>query len=225
VSRTDDRVSGSLAYPAPPHDLWPSPARVSGGFPSRLPSVAEAAKGGPRGLYLSFRALGATPEPSCVGSSSRGIGVPAADVPHTRQLRRASPKASSRRTGAARCRFLFRPRGFAPPRRLSPRMSCGFVAPRNRPRVHRVSCVPAGGRPKAAECRDQFPRCVSHPPKSFPRQQPETHHCVRCLPVVAVLPGGEHRPKPVTAPTAIPADAGGVRPKPAWGGATAPRRA
>jgi hypothetical protein len=44
VSRTGDRVSGSLAYPAPPHDLWPSPARVSGGFPSRLPSAAEAAE-------------------------------------------------------------------------------------------------------------------------------------------------------------------------------------
>jgi hypothetical protein len=38
-------------------------------------------------------------------------------------------------------------------------------------------------------------------------------------------PVWERRPKPVTTPTAIPADAGGVRPRPAWGWATAPRRA
>jgi hypothetical protein len=44
ASRTGDRVSGSLAYPAPPNDLWPSPARVSGGFPSRRPPAAEAAE-------------------------------------------------------------------------------------------------------------------------------------------------------------------------------------
>jgi hypothetical protein len=130
---------------------------------------------------------------------------------------------SSRRTGAAGCRFSFRPRGFAPPRRFSPRWSCGSVAPRNRPRVHRVSCVPAGGRPKAASGRDQFPRCNSHPPKSSPRQQPDSHHCDRCLPVVTVLLGGERRPKPVTAPTAIPAGAGGVRPSDQPGDQRAPR--
>jgi len=44
ASRTGGRVSGSLAYPALPHDLGPSPARVSGVFPSRPPSVAEAAE-------------------------------------------------------------------------------------------------------------------------------------------------------------------------------------
>jgi hypothetical protein len=38
---------------------------------------------------------------------------------------------------------MFRPRGFTPPRRLSPRGGHGSVAPRNRSRVHRVSCVPA----------------------------------------------------------------------------------
>jgi hypothetical protein len=152
-------------------------------------------KGDLRGLFLSFRALVGTLEPPCVGSSSHGIGVPAAGVPHARPLRGAGPQASlrvgSRRTGAARCRFPFRPRGFAPPRRFAPCVSCGSVAPRNRPRVHRVSRDPTGWSPEGGpRCRDGSPRCDSHPPKSSPRQQPDSHHCDRCLLVVTVLPGG-----------------------------------
>jgi hypothetical protein len=215
-----------LAYPAPPHDLRPSPARVSGGFPSRRPPVAEATERRPSWPLPLLQSARGTLEPPCVGSSSRGIGFPAADVPHARPLRGASPKASSRRTGAAGCRFLFRPRGFAPPRRFAPRVSCGSVAPRNRLRVHRVSCVPTGGRPKAARCRDQFPRCSSHPPKSFPRQQPETHHCDRCLPAVTVLPDIGRRPKPESVADRDPRWCGGrTTEEPALGGATAPRRA
>jgi hypothetical protein len=67
----------------------------------------------------------------------------------------------------------------------------------------RVCCTPqpAKGSPRfahagrvearrPARCRGRSPRCVSHPSKSSPRQQPDTHHCGRCLPVVTVLPGG-----------------------------------
>jgi hypothetical protein len=45
------------------------------------------------------------------------------------------------------------------------------------------------GRPKAARCRGQSSRRGSDPSKSSPHQQPEAHHCGRCLPVVTVLPG------------------------------------
>jgi len=34
---------------------------------------------------------------------------------------------------------MFRPRGFSPPRRLTPRASREFIAPHNRPEVHCVS--------------------------------------------------------------------------------------
>jgi hypothetical protein len=70
-------------------------------------------------------------------------------------------------------RFTFRPRGFAPPRRFPPRGGHGSVAPRNRSRVRRVSCLPpshAARRWRAG--RGQSPRRGSNPSKSFPRQQP-----------------------------------------------------
>jgi hypothetical protein len=185
ASRAGVRVSGSLAYPALPHDLGPSPARVSGVFPSRPPSVAEAAERRPSWpLPLLQSARGNA------GTALRWFLLSWDWGPCCRCSSRASTPGSrsSRRTGAARCRFMFRPCGFAPLRRFAPRGSCGSVAPRNRPRVHRVSGLPAGGRPKAASGRDPFPRCVSHPPKSSPRQQPDTHHCGRCLPVVLSCP-------------------------------------
>jgi hypothetical protein len=188
------------------------------GSPGDSPHVSlpwpKPRKGGPRGLHLSFRALVDTLEPPCVGSSSRGIGVPAADVPHSRQLRGASPKASSRRTGAAGCRFMFRPRGFAPPRRFAPRVSCGSVAPRNRSRVHRVSCVPAGRSPEGGQdagisSRGAF-RTLRRVPLVSSRKRITATVAFLPLPSCPVWGTGRSRSP---SPTAIPADAGGVRPK------------
>jgi hypothetical protein len=188
VSRTGGRVSGSLAFPAPLHDLGPLPVRVYGGFPSRPPFVAEAAKRRPSWPFPLLQSARGN-----AGTALRWFLLSWDSGPCRRCTSSASTPGSrsSRRTGAARCRFSFRPRGFAPPRRLTPRWSCGSVAPRNRPRVHRVSRDPTGWSPEGGpRCRDGSPRCDSHPPKSSPRQQPDSHHCDRCLLVVTVLPGG-----------------------------------
>jgi hypothetical protein len=89
-----------LAYPAPPHDLWPSPARVSGGFPSRQPSVAEAAErrpSWPLPLLQSARGY--------AGTALRWFLLSWDWGPCRRCTSRASTPGSrsSRRTGAARC--------------------------------------------------------------------------------------------------------------------------
>jgi hypothetical protein len=154
-----------LAYPAPPHDLRPSPARVSGGFPSRRPPVAEATErrpSWPLPLHQSARGN--------AGTALRWFLLSWDWGPCRRCTSLASTPGSRsfRRTGAARCRFSFRPRGFAPPRRFSPRVSCGSVAPRNRSRVHRVSCLPAGGRPKAATMQGSVPAVRFAPSEEFP---------------------------------------------------------
>jgi hypothetical protein len=145
VSRTDGRVSGSLAFPAPPHDLGPSPARISGGFPSRPPFVAEAAKRRPSWPFPLLQSARGN-----AGTALRWFLLSWDSGPCRRCTSSESTPGSrsSRRTGAAGCRFSFRPRGFAPPRRFSPRWSCGSVAPRNRPRVHRVSRGPTGWSPE-----------------------------------------------------------------------------
>jgi hypothetical protein len=105
--------------------------------------------------------------------------------PSRRHTFRASTPGSRGplRTDAATRRFTFRPRGFTPPQRFSPRESYGSVAPRNRPRVRRVSCVPPPHHPKAGERRGQFPRRDSHPSKISPHQQP-----FRITAAVAFLP-------------------------------------
>jgi hypothetical protein len=167
----------------------PFPARAFEGFPSRPPPAAEALDGNLHGLCLSYRALGGTLEPPLVGSSSRGILGPAADVPASRPLRGLAPRSRLLRTRVARRRScsalvvshhldgLLR---VAVAGLLHPATGQGFTAFR--------ACR-RRGRPKAARCRGQFSRCGSDPSKSSPRQQPEAHHCDRCLPVVAVLPG------------------------------------
>jgi hypothetical protein len=84
----------------------------------------------------------------------------------------------------------FRPRGFAPPRRFPPRGGRGFVAPRSRTRVRRVSRSPgpeARGRPKTVRSPGpswwRSPRRGSHPSKSSLRRQPR-----RITAAVASLP-------------------------------------
>jgi hypothetical protein len=119
---------------------------------------------------------------------------------------------SSRRTGAARCRFTFRPRGFAPPRRLSPRGSCGSVAPRNRPRVHRVSCMPAGGPPEGGLDAGDSPRGAFRTLRrvSLVSSRTRITAAVAFLSLPSCPAGGSGRSR--GPPTAIPADAGGVPP-------------
>jgi len=66
---------------------------------ARLPQP-KPRKGNPRDLCLSFRALVETLEPPCVGSSSLGIFLPAADVPPARPLRGAEAPVGPAPPGA-----------------------------------------------------------------------------------------------------------------------------
>jgi len=201
-------VSGSLAYPAFLRGLSTVAGPGLRGFPSASASLGRSRERQPSNdLIVSFRALRRTLEPPCVGSSSPGIGVPAADIPPARPL----PGASSHRTDAARCRFMFRPRGFAPPRRLSPRKSCGSVAPRNRSRVHRVSCMPAGGgAPEGGLDAGDSPRSAFRTLRrvSLVSSRTRITAAVAFLSLPSCPAGGSGRSR--GPPTAIPADAGGV---------------
>jgi hypothetical protein len=109
---------------------------------------------------------------------------------------------------------MFRPRGFAPPRRFAPRVSCGSVAPRNRSRVHRVSCVPAGRSPEGGQdagisSRGAF-RTLRRVPLVSSRKRITAAVAFLSLPSCPVWGTGRSRSP---SPTAIPADAGGVPPK------------
>jgi len=100
AARTDDRVSGSLAYPAPPMTFGRRrPGSPGDSRHAHLPRP-KPRKGNPRDLCLSFRALVKTPEPPCVGSSSPGILLPAADVPPARPLRGAEAPVGPAPPGA-----------------------------------------------------------------------------------------------------------------------------
>lgn len=95
-------------------------------------------------------------------------------------------------------RVLIRPRGSSPPRRFPPRGGRGFVAPRSRTRVRRVSRSPgpvARGRPKTVRSTGpsqwRSPRRGSHPSKSSLRRQPR-----RITAVVASLPLPSRRSGP-----------------------------
>jgi len=109
---------------------------------------------------------------------------------------------------------MFRPRGFAPPRRFAPRVSCGSVAPRNRSRVHRVSCVPAGRSPEGGQdtgisSRGAF-RTLRRVPLVSSRKRITAAVAFLSLPSCPDWGTGRSRSP---SPTAIPADAGGVPPK------------
>jgi hypothetical protein len=87
----------------------------------------------------------------------------------------------------------FRPRGFAPPRRLAPRQGCGFVAPRCRSGVRRVSSDrgPPSLRAEArctVEPSSAVPATRFGPFEGFPRQQP-----CRITAAFALLPLPRHR--------------------------------
>jgi hypothetical protein len=107
------------------------------------------------------------------------------------------------RTDAARRRFTFRPRGFTPPQRFPPRESYGSVAPRNRPRVRHVSCVPPPHHPKMGKRRDNS-RDAVHTLRRFSLISSRTAS-LRPLPSYRYHPARhDRRPKPVSLPTAPP---------------------
>jgi len=92
---------------------------------------------GPRDLLLSFRALSSLPELLATSEEVRVLPLVgfARFAPLCRSSSDASTPGSSRslRSDGATRRILFRPRGFAPPRRFAPHRLRGFVAPRCRP--------------------------------------------------------------------------------------------
>jgi hypothetical protein len=114
------------------------------------------------------------------------------------------------RTDAAKRRFMFRSRGFTPPQRFTPRESYGSVAPRNRPRVRRVSCVPPPHHPEVGKRRDN-PRDAVHTLRRFPLISSRTAS-LRPLPSCRYRPARRgRRREPVSLPTAHP---------PRWGAYT-----
>jgi hypothetical protein len=181
----------------------PSPAGPPGSFLHvRLPRP-KPRKDGLHGLVLSFRALARALEPPLVGSSSRGIRV---SPSHRHTSHTSTPRSRSPfRSDTAKCQLTFRPRGFAPPRRFTPRESHGSVAPRNRSKVRRVSCVPpARATRRRLDRTGTFPATRFTPFEDFPSPAAVPHHCGRCLPAVTVLPGAWSQPKPSPLPTASP---------------------
>ena len=168
VSPTSVPVAGLSAFPALPHDLravaGPGPSGSSRNvrrLPPKLPTD------GLHGLCLSFSALAKALEPPLVGSSSHGIRV---SPSHRYTSRASTPRSrSSLRADVATRRLSFRPRGFAPPRRFSPRGSHGSVAPRNRSRVRCVSCLPPFHSARRRCGRVGFnPRNAVHTLRRFP---------------------------------------------------------
>jgi hypothetical protein len=151
ASPTGDRVAGRLAYPAPLHGL-----RAVSGACLRGISVTSAARG---------RSLGRQPSwPLPLLQSARGNAGTASrwfllswDFGPCRRCTclSSTPGAGSEEPAPSyprrQAQVMFRPRGFAPPRRFAPSGSCGSVAPRYRPRVHRVSCVPAKRSPEGGQ--------------------------------------------------------------------------
>jgi hypothetical protein len=75
------------------------------------------------------------------------------------------------RPDAATRRISFRPRGFAPPRRLAPSRCRGLVASHCQPGVRRVSDPPRqGDQDRLVDAR--LPPGASYPSKNSPHQQP-----------------------------------------------------
>jgi hypothetical protein len=212
VSRTCDPVAGRLAFPAVPHDLRavasPGPTGASRHARHLQPKPPID---GLHDLCLFFRALAKALEPPLVGSSSHGIRV----SPSRRHTSCASTPGSrgSLRTDVAKRRFTFRPRGFAPPQRFAPHWSYGSVAPRNRPRVRRVSCLPP---PHAARRRlgstGCSPRDAVHTLRRVPLASSRTAS-LRPLPSCRYRPARRGRPAEAGCPCRPPpAEADGVHP-------------
>jgi hypothetical protein len=197
--------SGSLAYPTSLMAFVPLPARASRVFPSRPPSSAEASERRPSWPYPLLQSAHRS-----AGTASRWFLLSWDSVfPSRRHTFRVSTPGSRGplRTDVAKRRFMFRPRGFAPPQRFSPRESYGSVAPRNRPRVRRVSCVPPPHRPKTGKRRDNS-RDAVHTLRRFPLISSRTAS-LRPLPSCRYRPARRgRRHEPVSLPTASPTEVG-----------------
>jgi len=90
-------------------------------------------------------------------------------------VRRPESRPSPPWTRACRCQpsDSFRPRGLSPPRRLSPRGRCRFVAPCCRPWGSPRSRSPHPSHTRRHDRRSSLgPRDATDPPKGFPRQKP-----------------------------------------------------
>jgi len=147
--------------------FWLSPTRASRGFPSRSPPSAEAWERRPSWpcpLLQSARWSAGIPSRRFLLSWDSSVSLPSV------YLRASTPRSrGSLRTSAATRRFSFHPRGFAPPRWFAPHWSYGSVAPRNRPRVRRVSCVPpARAARKRLEPTGTIPATRFTPFEDFP---------------------------------------------------------
>jgi len=78
---------------------------------------------------------------------------------------------------ACRCQAtdMFRPRGFAPPRRLTPHTGLGFIAPRSQMEFAAFQSghsPPSPTEVDSVDKRRSFPQRGSHPSKNSPRRQP-----------------------------------------------------
>lgn len=151
--------------------------------PRGLPEAAALPARGtidPRDLRLVFRALATRRNPSRPGRIpirvpplvalpavspspfSPGASTPGADL-----------AADHLRVEVSTPDVSFRPRGFAPPRRLPPHLGRGSVAPRSRPwGSSRFQQAKPGSPEGATEPLPPFPRRGSDPSKGSPRQQP-----------------------------------------------------
>jgi len=200
VSRAGVSVSGSLAYPAFLHGLLTVAGPGLRGFPSTSASLGRSRERRPSNdLIVSFRALLGTLEPPCVGSSSPGIGVPAADVPPSRPLRGAEAPVGPAPPGAGSRSVLvvshhldgFLRVGVAG--LLHPATGQGFTAFR--------ACR-QGGRPKAVSMPGTVPAVRFAPFEEFPSSA-AGHASLR------PLPSCRYRP----ARRGVPAEAGVCRPR------------
>jgi hypothetical protein len=120
-------------------------------------------------------------------SSSLGIRPLTAPLPIDRlRVHSRRPRPPSGR----RCHpsSSFRPRGFSPPRRLSPRRGCRFVAPCCRLWGSTRCPLRLPDRPKAPCKTVAFPAPHFIPFEEFPSSAAAPHHCGRCLPVITARP-------------------------------------
>jgi hypothetical protein len=96
----------------------------------------------------------------------------------------STPRRHCCHCSARRCQATdtFRPRGFSPPQRFTPRTSLGFIAPRNRIEFAAFpGCVPIIRRPKSTTDgrRSPFPATRFTPFEEFRSSIAVPHHCGR----------------------------------------------
>jgi hypothetical protein len=174
--------SGSLAFPAPSSTFRrcrPGPR----GVPFLAAAPTEAGADDPHDLGLPFEALARALVPPRGRSSSREIRAPL----HRHHLRASTP--GSKLPSARLCDLSssFRPRGFAPPRRLAPhtgsRVCCTPQPVRGSPRFRDVGAGPVRRRWRTSE---PLPRGAgSHPSKSVLVDSRSRITAVRCPLAVA----------------------------------------